>query len=343
MSDRLRHIIEVHFDPRWGAPYWLECMKQWRFDPRREITSQAELSRIPGASRESLTKRPIEDFIPKRFQDCLSGFITCETGGATGPPCRTAFRSDEFEEAFVTPFIKAAAYCRFPSGRNWLFIGPTGPHPIGKAARACAIATGSMDPFMVDFDPRWFRRLAHGSIARQRYLEHILAQAKTILYSQDIGVLFSTPPILAALGNELDLSIRERITGVHLGGMAAEATFWRNLIEQWFPNAVAMAGYGNSLAGMCPQLLYNPSRPPEYFPYGGRLLFEVRSSHPDLPGQVFFHRLDESVFLPNMAERDVASLIIPSASFKAMGFDGAGLRDPRPPEGSPEQNQEGLY
>ena len=41
------------------------------------------------------------------------------------------------------PFVAAAARVHFPRELNWLFIGPSGPHIIGKAARACASAMGS--------------------------------------------------------------------------------------------------------------------------------------------------------------------------------------------------------
>lgn len=328
MRAHLARIMEVHFDPKWGTPYWLERAPELGFDPRRHVTTIEDLDRFGPMPTELLAERPIEDFIPRRFHDRLPEFITTETGGTTGPPKRTAFRKDEFEAAFIAPFLEAAARVRFPRNVHWLFVGPSGPHIIGKAARACAIAMGSVDPFMVDFDPRWARRLPEDSLARARYLDHVLTQAEAVMRSQRIGVVFATPPVLRALGERLAQPLREAITGIHLGGMSLDSDFRRNLTAEWFPNAVALSGYGNSLAGMCPQLKYDLDAPPEYYPYGHRLVLRVDAAEGETRGRVRFHRLDESALLLNVVERDVAEPAVHDV--QAAGFQREGVRDPRP-------------
>lgn len=342
-NEHLRKILALHFEPRWGAPYWLECMASLSFNPVRDIESVEDLLRFPAVPRAALVQRPVGDFVPKCFHQRMQEFITSETGGATGPSARTVFREDEFHAAFVEPFVQAAALTVFPQGTNWLFIGPSGPHIIGKAARACAKATGAMDPFMVDFDPRWARKLPVHSFSRQRYLNHVLEQAEAILRSQSIGVLFGTPPVLAALGERLEASIRAEIQGVHLGGMAADEAFWRRMSEEWFPNARILSGYGNSLAGMCPQLAPAADSPPTYFPHGHRLRFHIQTSSDSQRGPVCFHRLDESAFLPNMVERDEAGIAYVPEGAGALGFFSPGLCDPRPPSIATPEHAEGLY
>ncbi len=343
LNDHLQHILRLHFDATWGAPYWLERAPGLDFDPVQDIQSPKDLLRFPPFPRSDLESRPVEDFIPRKFHDQLDDFVTTETGGTTGAPARTAFREDEFHAAFVTPFVRASEIVGFPLGLHWLFIGPSGPHIIGKAARACAKATGSMDPFTVDFDPRWARKLAAGSFAQKRYLSHVAEQAVAILHSQSIGVLFATPPVLRVLGEELSPPIREAIRGIHLGGMAADTAFWQQLSGAWFPNASVLSGYGNSLAGMCPQLAHTPGKPPEYFPHGLRLLFHIENPQQDSWGTVCFHRLDESAFLPNVVERDEAALTSAPESDKGRGFLLPGLIDPRPPHTAPESRSQGLY
>lgn len=340
---RLARVLDAQFDPKWGAPYWLERAPTLGFDPRKDIKDLADLPRFGPMPVEELAKRPVTQFIPKRFHDVLHDFITAETGGTTGPPKRTAFRRDEFEDAFVAPFLQAATLMNFPKNVHWLFIGPSGPHVIGKAARACATAMGSIDPFMVDFDPRWARRLPPDSMARTRYVEHVLDQTLAILETQEIGVIFATPPILTSLAEGLEASIRATITGIHVGGMPANPSFWKQLTTQWFPNAVALSGYGNSLAGMCPQLHANAEAPPEYFPYGPRLTLQVQSPGDAGRGQVFFHRLDESGFLPNVYERDEAAVAPPPQIAKGTPFQSPGLQDPRPPSKATEAQAPGLY
>ena len=338
----LKHVVALQFDADEGAPFWLEQRPALGFDPVEDVHTSADLALFPPFSRAHLAERPITDFVPRRFHDRLAEFVVCETGGTTGPPARTAFRHDEFHAAFVAPFVAAVEATGFPRGGQWLFIGPSGPHPIGKAARLCAAALGAMDPFSVDFDPRWVRKLDAASLARKRYVEHVLAQAEAILATQTITVLFATPPVLTALGERLPESTRLAITGVHLGGMAGSAAFWQRLTGEWFPNAVALSGYGNSLAGMCPQVYLDPTRPPEYFPHGVRLHVDVAQPDSDGRGTVRFHRLDESCFLPMMVERDEAESVLPPETAAALGFTLPGLCGPCPPSTHSELS-EGLY
>lgn len=339
---RLEAVLSLHFDPRWGSPYWLERSATLDFDPRRDIHSVPDLRRFGPMPLEELSRRPVEYFLPRQFLGRLADFITSETGGTTGPPKRTAYLPEEFIAGFVTPFVEAAKLVGFPRNAHWLFVGPSGPHIIGKAARACAAAMGSMDPFMVDFDPRWALKLAPGSLARRRYLEHVLEQALAVLETQRVGVLFATPPVVEALGERAPEAARQAITGVHLGGMAGTAAFWKNLRDIWFPNAVVLSGYGNSLAGMCPQIEDVPGSVPAYFAHGNRLILETESNNPTDRSRVVLHRLDESVFLPYVVERDAAGIaFLPDLATNA-GFHPMGLLDPSPHPDEP-QARSGLY
>ncbi len=343
VGERLARVLDAHFDPRWGSPFWLARVPELGFDPRREVRGPEDLARLGPPPLEALARRPIEDFVPRRFHDRLQRFVTAETGGTTGAPRRTVYRQDEFEEAFVAPFVAAAERAGFPRERHWLFVGPSGPHVIGKAARSCAAALGSLDPFSVDLDPRWVRRLAPGSLARERYVEHVLNQAEAVIASQDVGVIFATPPLLAALGERLPRPRREAVVGIHLGGLAAPPGFWKRLSEEWFPAAVALGGYGNSLAGLCPQLGPVVDDQPRYFPHGPRLLVSVAEPGADGRGRVLFHRLDESTLLPNVLERDEAAPLPAPDDSRSSGFEGPGLLDPRPAAAAPGEQGEGLY
>jgi hypothetical protein len=345
-DERLALVLEEHFDPRWGSPWWIECAAKLGFDPRREIRSIADLDRLPPVPREALASLPVERFVPRRHHGRRTDWIVSETGGTTGPPARSVFLAEDFHEAFVAPFVAAAERTGFPRERSWLYLGPSGPHVIGKAARACARALGAMDPFAVDLDPRWVRKLPPGSLARRRYTAHVVEQAERILASQEIGVLFATPPLVAALGERLPRAVREGVAGVHLGGMAAEPAFWKAVGDAWFPRAVVLGGYGNSLAGVCPQV--GPTGPdgPEYFPHGDRLVLDVVDPASGAPttgrGRVRFHRLDRGALLPGMLERDEAARA-PGDASHGDGFGGDGVRDPRPPATPDDTESEGLY
>lgn len=343
MSQHVRETISMHFDAQWGAPFWLELAPTLDFDPLDEILSVEDLMRFSPFPLEELARRPVTDFIPRRYHDNLTQFITAETGGATGAPKCTAFHPDDFQAAFVTPFVEAADLFNFPRNRHWLFVGPSGPHVIGKAARHCAVALGSIDPFSVDFDPRWVRKLPHGSLGRTRYLEHVIEQALRVLAKQDIGVLFSTPPVLEVLGRRMPEALRAHIAGIHLGGMAPEPGFWERLAEA-FPHAVTLSGYGNSLAGVSPEVAARAGEQPVYVAHGARLILEVQPRRDALRGPVCFHRLDRACFLPHVVEADEAERFDGvSADAVARGFHGTGIRDPRPAALHLQTRQEGLY
>ena len=342
-TEHLHEILTCHFDPRWGTPFWLEERTQLAFDPVAEIRSINDLNRFPAFPVDQLAARPVTDFIPLRYHDQLERFVTAETGGTTGPPKRTAYLDADFEAAFVAPFVAAAAMTGVPRRSTWLVIGPSGPHIIGKAARACARALDSIDPFSVDFDPRWIRRLAPGSMARSRYTEHLLDQAEAVLRTQEIGVLFATPPVLEALAARLPDARREAIRGIHLGGMAAGSEFRTRLAREYFPNAISLSGYGNALAGVCPELLPNPEQPPTYFAHGPRLLLGISTPDNNGRGRVLFHRLDRSAFFPKVLERDVA-VVAPRPEIPgSAAFQPLGLRDPRPSEEDAGVVSAGLY
>ncbi len=352
-DQRLRAILDLHFHPTLGSAYWLARQERLGWRVRDRVRTVDDLALLGPTPHDALRRFPVADFIPRGLHSQRARFILGETAGTAGEPCVTAYRDDEFRAAFVEPFLRAAGATGFPRGEPWLWIGPSGPHIIGKAVRELARQTGSMDPFSVDFDPRWAKRLAEGSLARQRYLEHVVSQALDVLRRESIGVLFTTPPVLAVLAENLSDRDRAAIHGVHYGGMsltAAEVNRFRAL----FPRAVHLAGYGNTLFGVVMEVADAPRQNLDYYPLGERLLFQLVEpcedpGDPARPvcrgetGQVLFHRLDESCLLVNVRERDEAERIAPSAAARAVGGCMDGLRNPRPPAALTGRLRVGIY
>jgi len=340
--NRLRHVLRIHFHADLGTPYWLEKQRELGIQAVKSIRSVEDLAVLGPMDERALAEQSIEDFIPRVFHE-HDDYLIAETAGTLGKPKTAVHRADEFETAFVVPFIKAARRAGFPQGGHWLFVGPTGPHIIGRAARRCARALGAGDAFTVDFDPRWAKRLIAGSFAAQRYLNHIEEQALRILEIQNISVLFATPAVLTGLAEKTGESKRLAIRGIHLGGMHASAEFMDRMSGS-FPNAVILSGYGNTLFGMIPQLSYQRDTGFDYYPHGDRLVVRLvpiceDGGQPDLTarveygqrGQVMVHRLDEMQLLVNVLERDSAVRIEPAGGdAEAEGFVQEGLRDPLP-------------
>lgn len=357
-NNLLAEITAIHFDPDQGTPFWLERAAMLGLDPRRDLQTIDDLRLFGPMDEDALRQRPLEDFVPQRYWRRRHDWIVGETGGTTGTPKTTMFLADEFHTAFIAPFLAAARYRNFPQGENWLYIGPGGPHLIGKAARLCAQALDSADPFTIDFDPRWVKKFPSQSLAFGRYLDHVLEQVTRILATQHIGVLFATPKVLIRLAEVLNTQQREAIHGIHFGGMALSREVFRH-IGASFPRAVMISGYGNTLFGMCPEFLGDPDLPLEYFPTGGRLIFQTVPSDRQVPaaerlnrpcefgetGQIVFSRLDRSFLILNLFERDQGQLVEPPAIYRELGCIANGLREPEPlaHQDEGEQAAIGLY
>jgi thienamycin biosynthesis protein ThnN len=295
-----------------------------------------------------LRERPLLEYVPRKLHDRLDRLLTAQTGGSTvGGGTWTAYHENEFLEAFVLPFVAAAGAAGFPPREQWLFVGPGGPHVIGKVVRDLAAAFGSADPFAVDFDPRWAKKLAEGSFARRRYLGHVIEQAMRVIDAQEVGVLFTTPPVLEALSSRMSPAQRRRVRAVHYGGLPISSRELMRFQLELYPSAVHLAGYGNTLFGCAMELSTLAGRDLNYFPYGTRLLFEVLTAEgaaasEGVSGQVRFTRLDETMLLVRVRERDHAVHVAPPVGAPGE-FVLPGLRNPRTPEASSVEVAEGLY
>jgi hypothetical protein len=347
VSQRLRRVLGIHFDADHGTPFWLDRQRELGLDAREDIRVPEELALLGMMTPADLAGRPLLDFVPRRFHGELAAWILGQTGGTTGGGVWTIYRPDEFAEAFIAPFTQAAAHVGFPRGERWLYVGPSGPHIIGKVVRDLAASMASHDPFSVDFDARWAKKLPEGSFAMDRYLSHVVDQAMGIVRSQEIGVIFTTPPVLASLASAMSPGQRQRVRGIHYGGMEVTPQTLAQMQLDHFPDAVHLSGYGNTLFGCCLELDVPLGRTPEYFPFGTRLLLEVVDEQGRTPpqgesGAVCFTRLDESCLIVRMKERDAATLV-PTPPAAPDGYLLPGVRGPHSPRSLAPQQTKGLY
>ncbi len=353
--ERLHRSLAAHFDPRTGSPYWLERQRELGFDVRADVRTVTDLAAFGPLDRGAWAERPLEELVPRPVWALRRDLVLSETGGTTGRPVRCVFTSSEFRASFGEPFVAAARARGFPVAGTWLFIGPSGPHVIGRAAALFARLLGGLEPFSVDFDPRWARAQAPGSLGERLYLEHVLDQALDVLGRERADVLFTTPPVARALAGELSAHERAAIRGVHLGGMAIEPEAYA-AIRAHFPNAVVLPGYGNSSFGVLMEVR-EPAREGgelhlDYFPRrDGPLVRVVEDSGDEVHldrdvevgkrGRVVFNRFDESFFLPNAVERDRAEVLAADARSLEPGWAERGVRDPRPVVAA--EVERGLY
>ncbi len=342
----LKEMLALHFHPREGAAYWLEKQQRLGISVPQEIRDFEQLYLLGPMDLEALRRRPVEDFVPRRFHG-KRPLILAETGGATGIPKTTAWFEEDFEKAFIRPFLTVTEETRkgWPEDGHWLWLGPSGPHIIGKAARRIARLTTGSDAFSIDFDPRWYRRLGGATLAGRRYLEHVLEQAERIIRQQNIRYLFTTPAVLEPLLERMTEQERDAVRFIYLGGMPVTDQQMARFATDC-PRSEILNGYGNTLFGVChgigggyytqsertvPQViqldesLTDEERLRRLVPYGER-------------GQVVMHRLTESSLLLNVMERDSAVRLAP---LEQGGADGIGEPQPLQQHGFKVVN--GIY
>ena len=79
-----REIVQWHFSPETGSPFWLDWAKKAGWNPAAEVKGFADLGRFPHFQDEWLRDLQPEVWVPKKFKG--RPFNVFETGGTTGMP-----------------------------------------------------------------------------------------------------------------------------------------------------------------------------------------------------------------------------------------------------------------
>ena len=308
----VREVVQWHFNPATGCPFWLEYAQSLSWDPRKEIKSYEDLSRFGPFQDEWLRGGPVRRWVPKGYGD--RPVYTFETGGSTGVP-KSRINIEDFRldyEAFSATLPDEF----FPKGADWLSLGPTGPRRLRLAVEYLAQVRGGIC-FMVDLDPRWVIKLIKQGQAKmaEQYKQHVVEQGLTLLRAHDnIRCLFTTPKLLEALCEKVSLK-KMGITGVFCGGTEMTPQFHRFAVEELLEGAYFAATYGNTLMGLA---VHKPRIAEDnyaiiYYPPLPRAMIEVVDA--DNPGRVVDYgqtgrvrltTLTKEFFMPRFLERDEA-------------------------------------
>ena len=149
-----REMVQWHFSPETGCPYWLDWAKEADWSPLKEVACFEDMMRF-----ENFDDEVLRDTDPARFIPAAYGgrpYNVFETGGTTGMPKQRIGWEDykvdysEFSDFYSDDF--------FPKGANWLMVGPTGPRRLRLAIEHLANVRGGACYF-IDLDPRWVKRL----------------------------------------------------------------------------------------------------------------------------------------------------------------------------------------
>jgi hypothetical protein len=310
LDAQVREIVQWHFNPETGSPFWLDYAKKLKFDPRKEIQSYADLKLLGHFQDEWLRGGPVRRWVPKAFaNDPVSIF---ETGGSTGvPKSRINIRDYQTDYELYSATLSDKT---FPRGSDWLMLGPSGPRRLRLSIEHLAQYRGGIC-FMVDLDPRWVNKLIkqgkHQEL--QEYKNHVVEQGLIILKAhENIRCIFTTPKLLEALCEKISLP-KYGITGIFCGGTEMNAQFHRFAREELVPGIDFVPTYGNTLMGLA---CYKPFDPADnyaitYYPPNPRAVFElVNPDNPEEPvdykktGRVMLTTLTKEFFMPRFLERD---------------------------------------
>jgi hypothetical protein len=316
MGDRLdawvRELMQWHFDPATGCPFWLEFASRAGFDPRRDVQGYADLARFGSFEDSWLRGGPVQRWVPRGYAG--RPVYVFETGGSTGVP-KSRISIEDFRldyEAFSATLPDEA----FPKGSDWLMLGPSGPRRLRLAVEHLAQYRGGIC-FGVDLDPRWVIKLLkrHEYEEADRYKAHVVEQGVTLLKAhKGIRCLFTTPKLLEALCEKVSLR-KMGITGVFCGGTEMTPQFHRFAVEELLEGAYFAPTYGNTLMGLA---VHKPRTAEDgyaiiYYPPAPRAMIEVVD--PDQPdrvvgygetGRVRLTTLTREFFMPRFLERDEA-------------------------------------
>lgn len=321
----VRAAVRWHFSPETGSPYWLKRAATLGFDPLTEIHGWADLLRFPDISEE-WRDTAARDLLPagSRTDGPVHVF---DSGGTTGRPKRIIEATSRREGVDWVSEVLAQHGIPGEGAGDWLHIGPTGPHIVGRSIGLLAEHRQSLCHF-IDFDPRWVKRcLAEGRRPEaNRYLDHILDQAADVLSSQPVAVVFITPAVLeAAVARPALLDLfTAKVKGIIWAGTSISPETRHLLEHEVFPDIPLVGLYGNTLAGIAPQRPRSADGPQDcvflpYHPYSRIEVVDPKDSSVLVPhgerGQVRLSLLTRDLFLPYALERDSAVRIAPTDGF----------------------------
>jgi phenylacetate-coenzyme A ligase PaaK-like adenylate-forming protein len=307
-----RETVQWHFSPETGSPFWLDWASKAGWNPAKEIKSFDDLMRFPHFQDEWLRDLQPEVWVPKAFKG--KPFNIFETGGTTGMPKQRIGWEDY--KVDYSEFSEKLSDAHFPRNHYWLMMGPTGPRRLRLAIEHLANVRGC-SCYFIDLDPRWVKRLLSNKQADQAkaYMAHVVDQAATILQHRKVSGLFTTPKLLEALGERVNLW-DAGIRGVFCGGTTMAPQYVRFIIEEVLENRIGFyPTYGNTLMGLAASVPLTPEDKFSITYYSPQPRAVLRVVDPNNTtevknygewGRVELTTLTREFFMPRFLERDEA-------------------------------------
>jgi phenylacetate-coenzyme A ligase PaaK-like adenylate-forming protein len=315
LDAHVKEIVQWHFSPETGTPFWLDKAEALDFDPVQEVQTFADLSKLPLFEDEWLRGGPVRRWVPLAYAE--RPIFVFETGGTTGVP-KSRIAIEDFRVDYEL-FSDTLPDEYFPPASNWLMLGPSGPRRLRLAVEHLAQYRGGIC-FCVDLDPRWVIKLIDKGWSEhlESYKSHVVDQAVTILQAgHDIKCMFGTPKLIEALALTLEeqgTTIHEMgIQGIFSGGTEFTPQWTRFAVEELLDGAYITPTYGNTLMGLAASKPVSAEEGYKITYYAPQPRAVIQVVDPDDPtriveygetGRVKLTTLTREFFVPGFLERD---------------------------------------
>jgi len=333
LDAHVREIVQWHFNPETGTPFWLDFREKLDFDPLSDIEGFDDLRKFPLFEDEWLRGGPLRRFVPKAYQD--RPLFVFETGGTTGiPKSRVAIEDFRIDYELFSDTLPEEY---FPKGANWLMLGPSGPRRLRLAVEHLAQHRGGIC-FCLDLDPRWVVKLINKGWGEhlEAYKNHVIDQAVTILGAgHEIKSLFATPKLLESLALRLEddgTSLKELgVLGVFSGGTEFTPQWTRFAVEEFLDGVYITPTYGNTLMGLAASRPVGPADGYKITYHAPQPRAVVEVVDPDdgvtlvdygATGRVRLTTLTKEFFVPGFLERDEGERETPYEAYPWDGVSG---------------------
>lgn len=350
LDAQVREIVQWHFNPETGAPFWIEKAKTFKFNPLKDVKGFDDLRLFGLFEDDWLRGGPVRRWQPKPLWKKPT--YVFETGGTTGIP-KSRVVVDDFRIDYEM-FSDTLPDKYFPRGSNWLMLGPSGPRRLRLAVEHLCQHRGGIC-FCVDLDPRWVIKLIKKGWMDhlKAYQEHVIDQAMTVLSANhEIKCVFTTPKLLDALAGRLEKDgssvAKAGITGVFCGGTEMTSQWIRFAIEELLgPDVYIAPTYGNTLMGLAASDMPTAEQDYKIAYYAPQPRAAVQVVDFDNPekvvaygqsGRVMLTTLTKELFIPRFLERDEGEREMPTEKYPWDGVSGV-----KPFRGTAAQTVVGVY
>lgn len=334
----LQAVMDLHFHPDHGTPYWLDREDDLDFDPRTDVRSLADLSKFPTADEQALRNAELRYITPKYYD--VTDLDISNSSGTTGQKKSMPYGRPVSED--LAQWYTYHVGQRGPTDGDWFVIGPYGlyEHQLDSAARAAGQAC-----HFVGIEPKYLKKQARvvkqmtsglGGFLRSlpelptglkglARMEATIAAAEDIISAQSfrhmasgIGIPQRLHPLLEEKGPTDPADVETLLMS---GGHVPKSE--REELRSLYPNASIVPMYATSFTGAC--IDHPHTDHVAYYPMAPAAFLDVvdEDGQPVAGGdrgRTAIHRVGADFLWPMQVERETARREPPREPFDWPGI-----------------------